>query len=81
MMKRRSFLTALLYLPVSPHILTFITDEESAFAFYKGKTTYDAALFYCPYVPLQYADSEAPTEIVTFKTRYGELNGRQDNLS
>jgi hypothetical protein len=41
---------------------------------YKGSSSFDAGLFYCPYVPLQMVRAVHPTSFVPaigFKTRYG----------
>lgn len=58
------------------------TSEDILVVGYKGKTPYDAGLFYCPYVPLQLVKAQDPNTFqpkLMFKTRYGlvsnPLNG------
>lgn len=44
---------------------------------YKGKTPYDAGIFYCPYVPLQMVRATDPDTLqpkIGFKTRYGMVS-------
>lgn len=44
---------------------------------YKGKTPYDAGIFYCPYVPLQMVRATDPNSFqpkIGFKTRYGMVS-------
>lgn len=44
---------------------------------YKGKTPYDAGIFYCPYVPLQMVRAVDPNSFqpkIGFKTRYGMVS-------
>lgn len=78
-LSRRAFLkgaaTAAVTAVVAPEI---IAKESSAVVQgLKGSTAFDAGVFYCPYIPLQYGSAVAP-ELVTrprlsFKTRYGEV--------
>jgi hypothetical protein len=51
-----------------------ITGSDYCVVGYKGKTPYDAGLFYCPYVPLQMVRAIDPNTFqpkIGFKTRYG----------
>lgn len=43
---------------------------------YKGSSPFDAGLFYCPYVPLQFTTARAEAILnpsIGFKTRYGVI--------
>jgi hypothetical protein len=75
-MKRRSFLAglgALLTFPFPfPSVANaFVRPDKPSNPLlmpYKGKTTMDAAAFYCPYIPGQKAENNAIQSIVIEKT-------------
>lgn len=51
-----------------------ISDSHFYVVGYKGRSPWDAGLFYCPYVPLQLlraTDSNSMSPVIGFKTRYG----------
>ena len=50
------------------------SDKQFYVAGYKGTNPYDAGLFYCPYIPLEFFQALQPDEFqprIGFKTRYG----------
>lgn len=80
-MNRRSFLRGLLGIPAVALVSKIPIVEASPLSDlilpYKGKTAFDAGVFYCPYVPLQGVRAGTISEIdhapVSFKTRYGPV--------
>jgi hypothetical protein len=54
--------------------LRAIAEPESVVLPYRGRATFDAGLFYCPYIPLQMTSAKAVPDVppmVRFNTRYG----------
>ena len=78
-MNRRSFLRGLLGIPAVALVSKIPIIEASPLSDmvlpYKGKTAFDAGVFYCPYVPLQMcrATDTVLEDPVSFKTRYGTI--------
>lgn len=68
---RRGFLTGLIGLIAVPaivkvtNLMPISVVRNPLILPYKGTSGFDAGIFYCPYVPLQYAK---PTKGFTFKT-------------
>lgn len=63
----------------------FVTADTNFYVVgYKGKTAYDAGLFYCPYVPLQLVRALDPNTLqpkLGFKTRYGMVANPFSNIA
>ena len=63
----------------------FVTSDTNFYCVgYKGKTAYDAGLFYCPYIPLQLVRALDPSTLqpkLGFKTRYGMVANPFSNIN
>jgi hypothetical protein len=61
---------------VDPYSANINAAQQFFVAGYKGRTAYDAGIFYCPYVPLQMVRAIDPSSFqprIGFKTRYGMI--------
>ena len=59
---------------IDPYFLGSSSGEQYATVGYKGSSSFDAGLFYCPYVPLQMVRAVGENSFqpkIGFKTRYG----------
>ena len=59
---------------IDPYYIPAVAGENFAVVGYKGSSSYDAGLFYCPYVPLERFNSVGEEDFaprIGFKTRYG----------
>lgn len=59
---------------IKVYIDPYVTGGDYFVVGYKGQFAFDAGLFYCPYVPLQYMKAQDPSTFqpkIGFKTRYG----------
>jgi hypothetical protein len=70
---------------VDPYYMVGTMAEHMLCVGYKGTSSYDAGLFYCPYVPLQMVRAMGENTFqpkIAFKTRYGmSVNPFVNNLN
>ena len=67
---------------IDPYVAT--TNNNFYVVGYKGKSAYDAGIFYCPYIPLQLVKALDPATFqpkIGFRTRYGLVANPFSNAS